>query len=282
MDEGITFQARAGEKRCMSIGVIVINLDRDQLRMAHMRRELERAGLAFERFPAVCGDCLPRDLAAFFDDDSNLSPGEIGCYASHLAIMQKIARGELSSPQLVLEDDVGLAPDFAEALDEMMARLPEGWDIVRLSYHTKLIARPVASLSRDRELVRYSRVPTTTGAYLISASGAQKFLQQRTRAAPVDHDLRDVWEWDLDTYGVNPPLVAHDILGASSIDALSPTGRARRQRVRRHAIRARISRGIRDFGLRRWLALGPLNLAARLTPKALRPSFVKWASGMLA
>lgn len=268
----------------MAPGIVVINLDRDTDRMAHIRCEFDRVGLRHERFSALRGDALPGRLARYFPVGVDLSPGEIGCYASHLAIMERIARGELSSPQLVLEDDVGLPDDLGAALDALIAALPAQWDIVRLSYPTKLITRPIATLGAGRELVRYSRVPTTTGAYLISASGARKFLAERPRRVPVDHDLRHVWEWDLDTYGVSPPLIAHEVLGASTIDTLSPKGRAELHRGQREwrASLARLNQGIREFGFSRWLALGPLNLAARITPKRLRPSFVRWANERLA
>ncbi|MCX7359390.1 MAG: glycosyltransferase family 25 protein [Alphaproteobacteria bacterium] len=268
----------------MTHGIVVINLDRDTARMAHMRCELDRAGVSFERFAALRGDALPFDLSRYFPTGVALSPGEIGCYASHLAIMKQIVRGQRSAPLLVLEDDVGLPADLGSALEKLIAVLPEHWDIVRLSYPTKLVTRPIAALGAGRHLVRYSRVPTTTGAYLISASGARKFLAERPRSVPVDHDLRQVWDWDLNTYGVSPPLIAHDVLGVSSIDTLSPKGRAALQRRQRElrATLARLHQGIRDFGFSRWLALGPLNLAARIAPKRMRPSFVRWANARLA
>jgi GR25 family glycosyltransferase involved in LPS biosynthesis len=53
---------------------------------------LECAGVAYERFPALRGDALPSDLARYFPVDVALSPGEIGCYARHLAILQRVAR----------------------------------------------------------------------------------------------------------------------------------------------------------------------------------------------
>lgn len=268
----------------MTPSIIVINLDRDIERMAHMRRELERAGAKYERFSALHGDTLPAELARYFPVGIGLSPGEIGCYASHLAIMRRVACGQLPAPLLVLEDDVGLPADLIAQLDTLVATLPEQWDIVRLSYPTKLLTRPIASLGAGRQLVRYSRVPTTTGAYLISASGARKFLAERPRDVPVDHDLRHVWDWDIDTYGVSPPMIAHDVLGGSTIDADSPKGRAELHRRRREvaATWARLHQGVRDFGLLRWLALGPLNLAARVTPRRLRPGFVRWANARLA
>lgn len=268
----------------MTPGIIVINLDRDTERMAYMRRQLEPACISYERFGALRGDRLPPELERYFPVDANLSPGEIGCYASHLAILQRVASGELASPQLVLEDDVGLPDDLTQALGALTAALPERWDIVRLSYHTKRVTRSIASLGGGRQLVRYSRVPTTTGAYLISASGARKFLAHRSRRLPIDHDLRRVWEWELDTYGVSPPLFTHDAFGESTIDALSPNGRARLHgRVNeRLSPWSRMRQGVRDFGLSRWLAIGPLNLVVRATPKRLRPSMARWANARLA
>ena len=264
--------------------IIVINLDRDTQRMVHMRRELERAGVAYERFSALRCDDLPTDLARYFPVGVTLSAGEIGCYASHLAIMQRVARGDIAAPVLVLEDDVGLPADLAAGLEALIAVLPAQWDIVRLSYPTKLVTRPIATLGAGRQLVRYSRVPTTTGAYLISATGARKFLAARPRRVPVDHDLRHIWDWKLDTYGVSPPLIAHEVLGSSSIDALSPKGRAELHHGQRElrSTYAKLRQGIRDFGVSRWLALGPLNFMARVAPKRLRPAFISWANSRLA
>lgn len=269
----------------MSLPIIVINLDRDVERMAHMQAQLDRLSLAYERFPALRGDNVPSELARYFPFGVDLSPGEIGCYASHLAIMQRVARGEWSGPLLVLEDDVGLPADLPAVLDALARALPAQWDIVRLSYHTKRVSRLLAPLGANRHLVRYSQVPTTTGAYLISASGARKFLVERPRYLPIDHDLKHVWEWDLDTYGVSPPPINHDVLDHSTIDALSPAGRARARRNWNHGPAmpfTRLRRGVQDFGLLRLLALSVLDAAARLTPKPLRAPFVQWASARLA
>lgn len=91
----------------MAPEIIVINLDCDTARLAHMRRQLSGVGLRYERFAALRGDALLADLARYFPAGARLSSGEIGCYASHLAIMQRIVRGEIAQPLLVLEDDVG-------------------------------------------------------------------------------------------------------------------------------------------------------------------------------
>jgi hypothetical protein len=79
----------------------------------------ECAGVAYERFPALRGDAMPSDLARYFPVDVALSPGEIGRYASHLAILQRVARGDLASPPCA----------SAEAFEVLASRA--GWRWVR-------------------------------------------------------------------------------------------------------------------------------------------------------
>jgi glycosyl transferase family 25 len=256
--------------------IIVINLDRDVDRLEHMRGALSRVGLSFVRFAAIDGADVPVRLRSYFDGRS-LTRGEIGCYASHL-------HGHLPSPLLVLEDDVELSPALPALLRHLLAALPEGWDIVRLSYPTKRATLRVAQLLWSFELVRYSHVPTSTGAYLLSRSGARKFLARRTRALPVDQDLRRVWTWGLDTYGVSPPPVKNDCLATSTIDTFTPGVRACPARSRRMRIKRwletphRHARGVADFGLWRWLVVEAVNLVARLTPRRERRRLFAWSA----
>ena len=268
--------------------VIVINLDRDVERMAHMRRQLDEAGLPFQRFAAIQGDKLLPDLGAFFEGCRTLSAGEIGCYASHLRICTMVVQGRLPSPLLVLEDDIALDAGFADTLRALLSALPLQWDIVRLSFPTKRSTLRVAPLGARYDLVRYSHVPTSTGAYLLSQTGARKFLAERKRELPVDQDLRRVWAWGLETYGVSPPPVRNDCFGASTIDAYSPGGRESPARTAwmkaKRWIEAprRQLHGLREFGLARWVALEAVNLLGRLTPRRRRSQLFAWASAALA
>ena len=268
--------------------VIVINLDRDVERMAHMRAQLDAAGLPFQRFSAIQGDKLLPDLSAYFSGCRTLSRGEIGCYASHLRICTMMAQGRLPSPLLVLEDDIAFQPDFTKTLRALLAALPAQWDIVRLSFPTKRSTLRVAPLNARHDLVRYSHVPPSTGAYLLSQTGARKFLAERTRELPIDQDLRRVWAWGLDTYGVSPPPVLNDRFGASTIDAHSPGGRETPARTAWMKAKRWIEAprrqvyGLREFGFARWAALETVNLLGRLTPRRGRPKLYAWASSMLA
>ncbi|MGD9816780.1 MAG: glycosyltransferase family 25 protein [Hyphomonadaceae bacterium] len=266
----------------MSPAILVINLDRDADRLAYMQAQLARAALPFARFSAIDGADLPAPMRSYFPPGTPLSRGEIGCYASHLAICQRIAARRVRAPVLVLEDDVALPGDLPALMASLILALPPRWDIVRLSYPSKRITRPVAPLGDGRELVRYSQTPTSTGAYLISRSGAEKFLAPQPRRLPIDHDLRRVWAWDLETYGVMPAPVRADAFGGSTIDAMGSRQRVRRRAQDEREALARFRRGVRDFGLAGWIAAEAVNTAGMLAPRAARPALFAWARARIA
>ena len=209
--------------------IYLINLNRDTERLALMTEQFNRLGLSFERFPAIHGIEMPEWLRPYFlcadgSIASNLRLGEVGCYASHLAVMARIAEG--SQPALILEDDIELDPDFPAILASIH-NLPNDWDIVRLS-NPKRRTVTVGRLCAGRDVVKYSRIPTTTGACLITSAGARKFLNWKIRReAPYDHDVRRVWDCDLTTYGVLPVPARHAAACESTITAMDEAGPGR-------------------------------------------------------
>ncbi|MBL8542538.1 MAG: glycosyltransferase family 25 protein [Hyphomonadaceae bacterium] len=273
---------------------VVINLDRDSDRLAHMQREFDKAGLSFQRFTALKGSDLPVDLRSFFPDasagaEAALSAGEIGCYASHLAICKQMLEGALPTPLCVMEDDIELAPGFKDLMTDLLGKLPPDWDFVRLSNDAKNVVMPVAPLAAPYQLVRYSKVPGSTGASLISRTGAEKFLAAAARTLPIDQDLKRVWVWKLNMFGVVPAPVRRDIFDVSSIDAMTDAGFrtkswriARLRRSRATETFARHAHGVREFGLTRWLAAEFTNIRATLTPKQQRAALLAHASQRLA
>lgn len=202
----------------MTLPIYVINLPRDADRMQRMASQLDGLGLAFEQVPAVDGrDLSPSQRHALYDAEANrrsfhqpLVDGEIGCYASHLEVWQRVV--EAGAPTaLVLEDDVTLTPALGPVL-RAIAALALDWDMV------KLIGRNVGNekpwrnwpLGGGVDLIRYRRVPSLTGAYVVSLPGARKLLaHRRPFFRPVDTDLRHWWECDLRLYGAYPYPVRH-------------------------------------------------------------------------
>ena len=200
-----------------------INLDRDDERRRRLDAELQRLGLAGERFPGVLWTALSEsEQARLYSASLNESQfhkplvnGEKGCYASHLALWRWL----LDSPHesvVVLEDDVRLVDDFGRVCAAIAARPAARWDMVKLIGRAglgkaeKLRARE--PLCPGYELQHYRRIPSLTAGYVINRQGAAKLLAHRLPfGRPIDVDLRHWWECDqLQVLGVEPAVIALD------------------------------------------------------------------------
>ncbi|MBX2806313.1 MAG: glycosyltransferase family 25 protein, partial [Hyphomicrobiales bacterium] len=146
----------------INIPIYLINLDKDSDRLEFMDNQFRELGSSYERFAAIRGTQLPEALAPYFTDKSRrvvsqLTSGEIGCYASHLAIMKIVANG--AQPGLIFEDDVRIKPEFPALIDEFLnAQLP--YDILRISSPRKkrwIFIK--ANFSTGYKAVKYIRVP---------------------------------------------------------------------------------------------------------------------------
>lgn len=115
-----------------------INLDRSTDRDAWMREQLDRLGLPWvRRVPAVDGATLaPRP-------GSPLLPGEIACFASHLAVIREAPADAFT---LVLEDDTELSPQALEVLTQAVAGGLPGADVLVLECQHHFSLAHVAAL----------------------------------------------------------------------------------------------------------------------------------------
>lgn len=273
---------------------IFINLDRDTARRTHMEAECAKAGLTPVRLSAANGAALDESLRPYFPyagdrERSFLSPGETGCYASHLAICRRIVSGDLQAPVIVFEDDIELHDGFSALIERVLQSLPADWDIVRLSNDTKQVAFPCTELGGAAQLVRYSTIPGSTGAQMWSRAGAEKFIAAEARDLPIDQDLKRAWHWKLNTFGVLPAPVRRDIFDTSSIDAIGGDGhrskkkrQARLRAHRRSEAGARFAHGMQTFGAGRWLLAETLSALIALAPKRSRPALLKRANALFS
>lgn len=193
--------------------IVFINRDCDRERRRCIERELAAAGMSATRIPAVEGLAVPPVLSRYFllngELGSKLSPGEVGCYASHLLAAKFILAQGLPF-SLVVEDDAILPASLRADLRDILSRAPDGWDIIQLSGDPRHGFLRVCRLNDGRHIVRHSRIPANTVGYLISAAGARKLLSQGIRRWPIDTDLRQPWVFDLDVFGVVPRMIAHN------------------------------------------------------------------------
>lgn len=195
--------------KCFMIPAFFINLDRHPHRRAHLERQLAAIGFFAERVAGVNGRNIPPEIAKNFSFADYLTPGQVGCSASHLTAL-RIIRDRGIPAALILEDDAIIPPELAAVIAEVMSALPNGWDLVRLCRRAKRAVKPIAQLSNGRQLVRYSRIPVGSAGYLISTTGAAKLLAPRHFDCPNDVEITRCWRLGLDVYGVDPPPIIQE------------------------------------------------------------------------
>lgn len=207
------------------IPIFLINLDRSQDRLAEFTAQAHALELHFERFPAIDGrGGIPPSMRGEFEGSGHLSNGEVGCYASHLSIAQRVVDQNLYGA-IVLEDDAVLDEAFAALARQAVGRSPPDWDIIHFSTDFKRPAYRISELGLGRDLIRHSRLPANTAAYAISRSGAVKLCRQGIRRLPIDMEFRYAWLRELEVFGVYPAIAQQRRGTLSTIDATS-TARA--------------------------------------------------------
>jgi glycosyl transferase family 25 len=245
--------------------ILVINLAGSTARWRKVSAALASCGLAFERHEAADGRILPKeelarlapwDPAAFFKP---LSPGEVGCYLSHVSVAERIVR-EGWPRTLVLEDDFLLADDFVVRLEDLLALPGPPIDLIKIEGELRG-GEPVAVTPGGQKLYRHRRPPSRTAAQLWSLEGARKFLAAaHPFLRPVDVQLKHWWEHGMQIVYVRPPLVLDgDATGATSTIGARPAaglgGAWRRFRYKASFACASQWHYLRRFGLRSWCRL---------------------------
>jgi glycosyl transferase family 25 len=215
----------------MNLPIILINLSESKGRLAHSQQELAKFGLSFERLEAVDGRKMSKDeldkitqwdKSAFFKP---LSPGEVGCYLSHIAAAEKIVR-ENWPYALVFEDDFRLTSQFSEIISVTLKEAPQGFHIIKLQGNVRG-GEALVNLNSDYEIMRHRCISSQTVAQLWSLEGAKVFLNiARPLRRPVDVQLKHWWEGSLSIFQVSPPIVLDgDARGTTStIGARKPKG----------------------------------------------------------
>src|SRR5690606_26039033 len=93
----------------------------------------------------------------------DLTPGEVGCYLSHLELWRMVAEGE-EPAILIMEDDVVLQPYFQLALSAA-STCTTPWEMLRLYGIFTRKTLVVEKLGGEYMLVRYREGPRGTQAY---------------------------------------------------------------------------------------------------------------------
>ncbi|MFT5085262.1 MAG: glycosyl transferase family 25 [Lentisphaeria bacterium] len=189
----------------------LINLDKSTQRLSACDAMLKSQGISYERMPAVYGaDLTEAHIAKVYSSkkpDSfykTLGAGEIGCYLSHINVWNEIIARQLDYA-VILEDDISIASVDFNKLMESVASFPSEW------HYIKLLARGNPKFERNQacgngfNLVTYKKVPTRTGAQIVSREGAKRLLAScQPFGRPIDVDLRYWWEKNIVVQGLMP------------------------------------------------------------------------------
>lgn len=188
------------------VRVVVISLA-DSPRRERITRQLATAQMQWSFFDALrnlqVGQPGYEESRALRYWGRPLTPSEIGCAASHIAVLEAVSQRSEGEWTVVMEDDVFLDPAFDVARAAKFCKLA---GIGYLRFYAKHLASPVhvAWLGR-RELVRFKRAPMGTQAYLVSPKAARQFLRSlRFVDRPIDWEMDRFWANGLLNYAICP------------------------------------------------------------------------------
>ncbi|GGB08293.1 glycosyl transferase family 25 [Brucella endophytica] len=198
----------------MPIPVYVINLDRSHERLKAVQASAARFGIAIRRVPAVDGSTLPQSALRDFDaagfrryHGKNAMLAEIGCYFSHLRVLEAIVEAH-DAHAVIVEDDIEFTADFLPFIEEL-PRL-SGWDAVKLVSHRTVLFRRFWRAGSGYSIGRCGHGPLgSSAAYVVSREGVKKMLAAlKPMRLPYDVALERGWSGGYAIFTTDRPLVA--------------------------------------------------------------------------
>lgn len=188
-------------------GVLVINLQRRADRMTHFRHSFSWTDMArtlpLHRVAAVDGNGVDaskvlsegamKDMQEFLRTKqrkvhSELTPGGIGCYLSHIKCWEFVA--QQSKPWLVCEDDAILPQNIGQRLREALAKVPSLRPETVIFLHILCDPRLYRELRCDSlgDNVYRAHSFWSTACYYVTPEAARTMLQKALpMSIQVDH-----------------------------------------------------------------------------------------------
>lgn len=163
-----------------------------------MARQLDELGISHSFFDAVDaskGEHLPVSRYAprwaLWLRRRYMTPGEVGCFASHYLLWQRCASG--TEPMVIIEDDVSIEPGFGEAL-ALTGEAIGDIGFIRLAGLNDVPAVAIRPPRNGYRIVGLLKGASGTQCYAISPEGARKLLAKADRwIEPVDDYIDHFW-----------------------------------------------------------------------------------------
>lgn len=194
-----------------------------------------------------------------------LTPGELGCYASHYSAWMEFLDSDMRQ-MIVLEDDTIVDWDFLAKLVELDLE-KNGIRYLRLFAKRPCAFRLVQgdAVEHGRYLIEYLDYAYGTQAYVVTRGGAQRFVRHcRVVRRPVDDELDRSWEHGVPALSIFPfPVIeqsAASSIGPARFERFEIPAhlRAKRHRMKLTERVLRLRQRLRRLGAARTLGPGPL------------------------
>lgn len=176
----------------------VISLKSAKERREHINNEFDEHNVNFEFFDALTPDSA-KDYAKILGlniDDASLTPRELACMMSHVAIWKK-AIDENIHYITIFEDDIYLGED-AESLLNSSEWIKPDWNIIKIEAFSKKVLLSTTRynvLSNKRQIVELRGKNLGAAGYTISLKGAKSFLDYIVthKIQPIDEIIFDIF-----------------------------------------------------------------------------------------
>lgn len=198
--------------------ILVISLDNQLGRGKKLLRSLSEQRLSYNHIPAVLGTeaCLlnpnlfdPKGYR--FKHGKRPSPGELGCYLSHIKCMETFVKSEFQHA-LILEDDAAIGDNLYLAIEAALI-MQENWDVLRLQgFHSKPSLRLEEILINNitYQLNSHFKLTTCSAAYLINRKAAESYIETLLpMSLPYDHEFILGWKYKIKLRSLNPYPINH-------------------------------------------------------------------------
>jgi glycosyl transferase, family 25 len=200
----------------MTLPIFMINLERSVARREKAQGAFDAIGVPL-RFHAAA-DGVQRDLTRSPRYDSavrverygaDLSSREIGCYLSHLELMERCLNDGVDRA-VILEDDVAPAPGFAETVSQLAAA-PEVFEMIRFYGVRKRASERVCALAPGVDLVWPTHGLCGSQGYYLTAAAMRKILAGGGKIIlPYDMMLDRYWRTGLTIFATSPFVITEE------------------------------------------------------------------------
>ena len=218
----------------------VISLKSATERRDHINNEFGKHNVSYEFFDALTPD-VAKPYAERLDlslTSTNLTPGELACMMSHVAIWEKIIRENLAYAT-IFEDDIYLGAD-AEGLLNSTDWIQSHWNIIKIECFAKkamVCTTKYNILDNGRYITELKGRNLGAAGYILSLKGAKLFLNYILTCGPqpIDEIIFDIFVNDKiePIYQMIPALCVQEMILKEHQDCLSlPSSLDRERKIR--------------------------------------------------